>query len=78
VRLRCRSYTAAFRIVEQTDFVLTMPQRYSSLLRAGSRARLFKMPIAVPALDTVLYWHESMDADPANRWLRDELLAALK
>jgi DNA-binding transcriptional LysR family regulator len=77
VRLRCRSYAAAFRVVEQTDLVLTMPKRYSGLLRAGSRVSLFKAPFTIPALDVHVYWHEAMDADPANRWLRGELLAAL-
>ncbi len=77
VRLRCRSYAAAFRIVEQTDFVLTMPKRYAGLLGVGSQTRLFPMPIEMPTLDVYLYWHESMDADPANRWLRTELLKVL-
>ncbi|MBS0520836.1 MAG: LysR family transcriptional regulator [Proteobacteria bacterium] len=78
VRLRCRSYAAAFRIVEQTDFVLTMPERYAGLLASGSRTRVFSMPIEMPTLDVHLYWHETMDADPANRWLRDQLLAVLR
>jgi DNA-binding transcriptional LysR family regulator len=77
VRLRCRSYAAAFRIVEQTDFTLTMPERYAGLLRAGSRTRLFPMPLEMPTLDVHLYWHEAMDTDPANRWLRSQLLTVL-
>jgi DNA-binding transcriptional LysR family regulator len=78
VRVRCRSYAAAFRIVEATDFVLTMPQRYADLLSAGRRVRVFGMPVEVPPLDVCLYWHEAMDADPGNRWLRTELLQALE
>jgi len=77
VRLRCRSYAAAFRIVEQTDFVLTMPRRYVGLLSAGRSVHVFGMPIDVPPLDVCLYWHEAMDADPGNRWLRVELMQVL-
>jgi DNA-binding transcriptional LysR family regulator len=78
VRLRCRSYAAAFRMVEQTDFVLTMPKRYAALLSTSKRVRLFDIPIDMPPLDLYLYWHEAMDADPGNRWLRTELLRALE
>lgn len=77
VRLRCRSYAAAFSVVEQSDFVLTMPRRNAGLLRSGGGTRLFALPFAVPPLDLFLYWHEAMDADPANKWLRGELLAAM-
>jgi hypothetical protein len=34
--------------------------------------------MAMPALDLYLYWHETVDGDPANRWLRTALLEALK
>lgn len=77
VRLRCRSYAAAFRIVAESDFVLTMPRRYAGLLNKAYGNRILSMPMAMPALDLYLYWHESMDGDPANRWLRAALLDAL-
>jgi len=35
------------------------------------------MPMATPALDLYLYWHEAMDGDAANSWLRAALLAVL-
>ena len=28
----------------------------------------------VPALETHLYWHESTDQDPANRWMREQII----
>jgi DNA-binding transcriptional LysR family regulator len=77
VRLRCRSYAAAFRIVAESDFVLTMPQRYSKLLNKAYGNRILQMPMATPALDLYLYWHEAMDGDGANRWLRTALLDVL-
>jgi DNA-binding transcriptional LysR family regulator len=77
VRLRCRSYAAAFRVIERTDFVLTMPRRYAALLARSTGTRLYKLPFVVPTLDGYLYWHEAMDADPANVWLRKALLEAL-
>ena len=77
VRLRCRSYGAAFRIVQETDFVLTMPARYAGLLNERTGHRLLKLPFAMPTLDLYLYWHEAAHDDPANRWLRGQLLEVL-
>ncbi|MGA9096480.1 MAG: LysR family transcriptional regulator, partial [Pseudomonas alloputida] len=31
------------------------------------------LPVEVPALETHLYWHESTDQDPANRWMREQI-----
>ena len=78
VRLRCRNYVAAFRVVAETDLVLTMPERYAGLLPGGSPLRVLAMPLAIPALDLHLYWHDRVHDDPANRWLRSRLSEALE
>jgi DNA-binding transcriptional LysR family regulator len=31
----------------------------------------------MPTLDLYLYWHEAAHDDPANRWLRTQLLEVL-
>lgn len=77
VALRCRNYLAAFRVVAESDLVLTMTARYARLLGAGSGVRVLPMPLRMPALDLFLYWHDRVDGDPANRWLRGELVEAL-
>jgi DNA-binding transcriptional LysR family regulator len=70
IRLRCRNYLAAFRVVSETDLVLTMPKRYAARLNAGFGNRILPLPLAAPTLDLYLYWHDTVDKDPANRWLR--------
>jgi DNA-binding transcriptional LysR family regulator len=77
VRLRCRSFAAAFRVVAESDFVLTMPRRHAGLLNKAYGNRILRLPMAMPALDLYLYWHAAMEEDPANRWLRATLLEAL-
>lgn len=70
VRLRCRNYIAAFRVISETDLVLTMAERYVAPLNHGFDNRILPLPIALPTLDLYLYWHETLDRDPANCWLR--------
>jgi DNA-binding transcriptional LysR family regulator len=70
IRLRCRNYLAAFRVVSETDLVLTMPKRYAAWLNAGFGNRILPLPLAAPTLDLYVYWHDAVDRDLANRWLR--------
>ncbi len=76
VRLRCKSHAAALRVVGETDLVLTLPERYARILDHGGGTRILPLPIAMPMLEAYLYWHESVDDDPANRWLRESVTRA--
>jgi DNA-binding transcriptional LysR family regulator len=77
IRLRCQSHFAACRVVSETDLILTMPQRHAGILNAKFGNRLLPFPLKVPAFDTYLYWHAAADGDPANAWLRQQLISAL-
>ena len=77
IRLRCSNYFAACGVVRETDLVLTMPQRYATILNAHFGNRLLPFPLEVPAFDTYLYWHANAEGDPANIWLRRQLDQAL-
>lgn len=73
VVLRCQHYFAACRVVESTDHLLTMPAQYAALANAGLANVLLEMPVELPPMDVYLYWHESRENDPANRWLRERI-----
>ena len=68
--LRLQHYQPAFHVVMASDLVLSAPttlaQRYD--------VEILPLPIAVPALESLLYWHKGVDHDPANTWFR-ELIA---
>jgi DNA-binding transcriptional LysR family regulator len=76
IRLRCQHYFAACRTVSQTDLVLTMPGHYARIANQPFGNRILPLPFEMPALDAYLYWHVNVDREPANRWLRDKLVAA--
>ena len=77
IRLRCRNYLAAFRVVSLTDLVLTMPAHYADVLNVGFDNQILPLPIRTPPLDVYLYWHNSAANDAANRWLRDLVAESL-
>ena len=78
IRLRCRNYLAALRAVSETDLVLTMTERYATILAAGVRTQILPLPFRMPTLDLYLYWHGSVDDDAANRWLRGLVVDSFK
>jgi DNA-binding transcriptional LysR family regulator len=77
IRLRCQHYFAACRVVSQTDLVLTMPERYARVANQQFDNQLLALPLEMPAWDVYLYWHANVEDDPANRWLRERLTAAM-
>lgn len=78
VRLRCQHYLAACRVVSQTDLLLTMPEAYARLINAQFGNQILPFPLEMPALDVFLYWHENVDNDPANVWLRQQIMTLMQ
>ncbi|SHN18739.1 DNA-binding transcriptional regulator, LysR family [Duganella sacchari] len=77
IRLRCQHYFAACRVVAETDLALTMPEGLARIVNQQFNNQLLPFPLDMPALDIYLYWHTSVDNDPANLWLREQILAAM-
>lgn len=76
VRLRCQHYFAACRVVSQTDLLLTMPEGYARIANEQFDNQILPLPISMPSWDVYLYWHQNVDNDPANRWLREQIMQA--
>jgi len=71
--LRSQHNLTACMVVSQTDMLLTLPERHAQLMNTGSVNRVYPFPLQAPRLEAHLYWHESVENDPANRWLRQEI-----
>jgi DNA-binding transcriptional LysR family regulator len=78
IRLRCQHYFAACRVVSETDLILTMPGTYAKVANRQFGNQILPLPLDMPPLDAYLYWHASVDTEPANRWLREHIVDAFK
>lgn len=76
VALRVPNFLVAPVVVSETDFVSTMPKRLALGTAKRYGLRLLPPPIALPKFGFSLIWHQRLDHDPAQRWLR-ELVARL-
>lgn len=70
IRLRCQHYGTACRVVSRTDLLATMPQRYAEVINRPYGNQILPMPLKATRLELYLYWHASVDRDPASQWLR--------
>ena len=78
VFLRSQHNHAACMVVSRTDMLLTLPEPHAQLLNTGRTntdrmIQVYPFPLPEPRLEAHLYWHESVENDPANRWLREEI-----
>jgi DNA-binding transcriptional LysR family regulator len=80
--LRNQHTQTACMVVSNTDMLMTLPERHAQLLNAGLQGKgtandVYPFPLQSPRLEAHLYWHESVENDPANRWLREEIQKVL-
>lgn len=74
VVLSVQSYLLAIEAVATSDMIATLPR---ALLARQERLMLSPPPMALPVFALAAAWHPRVDRDPAHRWLRDRLTAAL-
>ncbi len=70
IKLRVQHYRVAPLVVLRTDLALTVP----ASLTDQYPARLFELPFQIPQMDWHLLWHKNQHEDPANKWLRGQLM----
>lgn len=76
IRVRCQQHVAASEIVSQSDLLATMSRSQAELANLQAKNRVLPFPAGIPPLETFLYWHASVDEDPAGRWFRRLVLDA--
>jgi DNA-binding transcriptional LysR family regulator len=72
--LRVPHFTVVPMVLERTDLILTLPARVARVYEGRGRFRTLALPLAIPAAEVAIHWHERFDADPGNRWLREQLV----
>lgn len=71
IALRSQHYLMASQVLLQTEMVMTVPERFAR----HHDLHFASLPVSsVPNVESHLYWHESTDQDPANRWMREQII----
>ncbi len=69
------SAVAAF-LVSSSDYIGLVPRRLAEQYGRSLGIRWFPIPADLPEIEVSLLWHSRLDADPAQRWLRDTIREA--
>lgn len=71
VALRVPHFVVVPLIVAGTDLIVSLPSRVADATGRLVKVKVHPLPIAIPSFDVMMYWHERVDNDPANQWLRN-------
>jgi DNA-binding transcriptional LysR family regulator len=74
IALRVPHFTVVPMVLERTDLVLTLPARVARLFERRGKFKALPPPVPMPAAEVAVHWHERFEADPGNRWLRDQVV----
>jgi len=74
IALRVPHFTVVPMVLARTDLILILPQRVARVYERQGEFKSLPPPVAIQPADVGVHWHERFDADPGNRWLREQLL----
>lgn len=70
IALRVPNYMAIPFVIEQTDMLVTLPERLAEVLKGKGHFRSLPLPFPSPRFMVKQHWHERFHHDPGNQWLR--------
>jgi DNA-binding transcriptional LysR family regulator len=74
IALRVPHFTVVPMVLARTDLILTLPARVARVYERQGGFKSLPPPVAMPPADVAVHWHERFEADPGNRWLRDQVI----
>jgi len=77
IALRVPHFTVVPMVLERTDLILTLPARVARVFERRGKLKSLPPPVPIPPAEVAVHWHERFEADPGNRWLREQLVALL-
>ncbi len=74
IGMRCQNYFVAWKTIADSQMLLTVPENYALRNQKYHNLKIWPMPVELRPLASYMYWHESVEDDPANLWLRQQIL----
>lgn len=71
VSMAVQQFMLAPTLVENSDLVCTLPQRFVG--KFSDRLEFFPLPFDIPMISIFAAWHPRVDTDPAHTWIREQI-----
>ena len=75
IAVTTHDFSSLAPLVVGTNLIATMQTRLARDSAARLPLRVLTPPVAMPVLRVCMQWHDYQTADPAHRWLREQLVA---
>lgn len=70
VRLTVPHFVAVGHILQSTNLVATVPERFAERMAKPFGLKYVPHPVKLPQIAINLFWHAKYHKEPANQWLR--------
>ena len=77
VVLTLAHFYAVCLAVAEGELIAAMPIQFTRAYAKSLGLVAYESPIPLPVPEISLYWHKRHDDDPAHRWLREQIIAAV-
>ncbi len=74
VRLVVPHFVAVGHILQSTDLIATVPERFAVRCEKPFDLVISPLPVKLPEIAINLFWHTKYNREPANVWLRQLLI----
>ncbi|BAP45260.1 LysR family transcriptional regulator [Pseudomonas sp. LJDD11] len=71
IRLEVPHFVAVGHILQRSDLVATVPERFASTCLQPFGLVALPLPVPLPEITINLFWHARFHKEPANQWFRD-------
>jgi DNA-binding transcriptional LysR family regulator len=61
-------------LVASSDLIATVPKRLALRFSKALNLQILPVPFAIPPFRLTLLWHQRLDSDPAQSWMRSTIL----
>ncbi len=66
-------FSGVYRVVAGSDLIALLPVALARQVAPSVGLDIFRPPVKVPSTQIVMVWHRRMNADPAHKWLRQQI-----
>jgi len=78
IAVRISHLPGVLPLLTRTELIATVPARLARAMAEFANIRILPPPLPLPKIRVSLYWHERFHREPANEWLRNLYLQAMR
>ena len=74
IQLHVPHFVAVGHILQSSDLIATVPERFAQKCERPFQLETSPLPFKIPNIAIKLFWHTKYHREPANMWLRQQLI----